>query len=192
MLNQHQTIKDNIKRFNKPNPLADYLLPLIGHKKEVKIADIGSGPYSTIGHYLDGVKVDIYHSDNQDFTKFWKKYNATPLVHIEHQDMEKLTYPDDFFDIVHCVNALDHTRNAPSAIMEMIRVCKPGGYVYIDCHLDQLSTGHKHKWNMKENGCLNDGHNSFCLKPLGFDIKFIDNGGESRYNRIVATLQKHD
>lgn len=191
MLNQHQTIKDNIEKYNKPSPLADFLLPLIEDKKEVKIADIGSGPYSIIGSYLSGVKIDIVHSDNQDFTRFWKKHNFIPLANIEYQDMEKLTYSDDTFDIVICINALDHTPNADMAVKEMIRVCKPGAWVYIDCNLDQLSnSGHKHYWDAKESGILENFYEGFDLKGFGFAIKFIDNGGESRYNKIIATLQK--
>lgn len=190
MINQHQTIRDNIAKYNKLNKLADFLIPLIGDKKEVKIADIGSGAYSIIGHFLDSVEVKMYHSDNQDFTDFWRKYKATPLINIEDQDMENLGYKDDFFDIVHSANALDHTHNAYKAVKEMIRVCKPGGYVYIDCHLDQMNTGHKHYWNAKEDGTFSNGTDTFSLKQLGFEVSFVDNGGESRYNRIIAILKK--
>lgn len=190
MLNQHQTIRNNIKKFNKPLPLAEYLIPLIGNKKEVKIADIGSGPYSVIGSYLDGVKVEICHSDNQDFMGFWDKYNAVPSVQIERQDMEELMYPKEYFDIVHCANALDHTKNIVAAILEMIRVCKVGGWVYIDCHLDQKATGHKHFWNAKRDGIFTNGEIVVDLKHLGFAISYIDYGGESRYNRVIAVFKK--
>ena len=192
MLNQHQTIRDNIEKFNKPMPLVSHLAALIGNKKTVKIADLGSGAYSTIGSYLNGVEVDIYHSDNQDFSAFCKKYDFVPRIPIEYQDMEQLTYPDESFDIVHCANALDHTRDAAIAVEEMIRVCKPGGWVYIDSHLDQLDTGHKHYWNAKKDGVFTNDNAKllFDLKDWGFKIKFIDRGGESRYNHIIATLQK--
>lgn len=192
MLNQYKTIKNSIEQFNKPLPLVDHLVQLIGNKKQVKIADIGSGPFSTIGQYLDGVKVEIYHSDKQDFTDFWKKYNTTPLFKVEYQNIEKLTYPDDFFDIVHCTNALDHTINAPAAVKEMVRVCKTGGWIYIDCSLDQLSTGHKHYWDAKEDGVFINKTDRFDLKDFGFKIKFIDNHGLRRYNRIIATLEKNN
>ena len=160
------------------NPLVECLIPLVGDKKEVKVADIGSGPSSRIGRFLDGVEIKVYPSDKQGFKG------------IESQDMEKLTYHDNFFDIVYCSNALDHTKDALSAVKEMIRVCKSGGWVYIECWLDQLSTGYKHYWNAKEDGVFMNGTNIFDLKDFGFQIKFIDNGGERRYNRIIATLQK--
>lgn len=190
MLNQHQTIRDNIAKYNKPNPLADFLVPLIGDKKDVFILDIGSGPYSIIGNYLPDVNIRLHLADNQDFTDFWKKYDKNPYFTIENEDMEKLRYIDDWFDIVVCINALDHTNDAKKAVEEMIRVCKPGGYVYIDCHLDQLNTGHKHKWNAKQDGIFSNGTDSFDLKDMGFEIKFVDKGGENRYNNIIAILKK--
>ena len=191
MLNQHQTIRDNIEKFNKRRPLADYLVALIGDKKKVKILDVGSGAFPTIGQDLPGVEVEAYYCDEQDFTDFYKKYKVVPLFHIEYQDMEHLTYTDNSFDIVHCANALDHTRDALAAVKEMIRVCKPGGWIYIDCHLDQRETGHKHYWSAKQDGTLRNGEIEFSLKDeFGFEIEFIDEGGESRYNHIIATLQK--
>ena len=159
--------------------LIECLVPFVGDKKEVKIADIGSGPLPRIGRYLEGVKVEVYSSDKQNFTG------------IKYQDMEKLTYSDNSFDIVYCSNALDHTKDALSAVKEMIRVCKVGGIVYIECWLDQLSTGYKHYWDAKEDGLfVNRIGGKFDLKDFGFQIKFIDRPGERRYKRIIATLQK--
>lgn len=177
-------------KYNKPLPLIQPLVELIGDKKEVKMADIGSGPYSVIGSHLTGVNLEIYHSDSQDFSKFWDGSGSAPIVSIEYQNMENLTYEDNFFDIVHSQNALDHTRDAKKAVEEMIRVCKPDGWIYIKCWLNQLDTGHKHFWNAKEDGTFTNNVSTFKLKDFGFDIKFTDNGGESRQNYIVATLQK--
>ncbi|MCR4324166.1 MAG: class I SAM-dependent methyltransferase [Candidatus Curtissbacteria bacterium] len=179
-------------KFNKPLPLVDYLLPLIGDKKEVKIVDVGSGPFSMIGSYLPGIKVEIYHCDKQDFSEYWGKRQLTSVISVEQQNMEKLTYPDGFFDIVHCLNALDHTKNAKESVKEMIRVCKVGGWVYINCALDQLSTGYLHHWNAKQDGIFTNNTETFDLKDFGFQIQFINNGGESRYNQIICTLQKKE
>lgn len=161
------------------NKLIEPLISLIGDKKEVKIADIGSGPKSRIGNYLLGVKIEVYPSDkNRQF------------VDVEYQNMEKLTHPNEFFDIVYCSNALDHTYNAAGAVREMIRVCKEGGWVYIECWLDQRDTGYKHYWNAKEDGMFSGGEGEFDLKDFGFQIKYIKEYEERRYNRIIAILQK--
>jgi len=177
--------------FNRALPLLDYFIPLIGDKKEVKIADIGSGPYPTTGQLLPGVKVELYHSDLRGFENFWNNNQTVPLYPIEVQDMEELTYEDNFFDIVHCVNALDHTKDALSAVKEMIRVCKPGGWVYVDCSLNQHSVRKKkHYWDAKEDGKFINETGEFDLKDFGFKVKYIDNHGEPQYNKIIGTLQK--
>ena len=184
-------LKAKAVHFNRPLPLSDYFIPLIGDKKEVKILDVGSGPFPITGQYLEGVKVELYHCDKQDFTEFWKKYEAVPLFPIEYQDMEKLTYPDDFFDVVNCVNALDHTVDAPSALKEFLRVVKPGGWVYIDCALYQHSDQRKkHYWDAKEDGTFVNETASFDLKDFGFQIEYIDNQGERQYNHIIAKFKK--
>jgi ubiquinone/menaquinone biosynthesis C-methylase UbiE len=181
-----------IEYYSVPRPLLDYFIPLIGDKKEVKIADIGSGPFSTTGQLLEGVKVEVYPSDQQgDFDYFWKKYSATPTFKTEYQNMEKLTYPDEFFDIVNCVNALDHTVDALSALKEMIRVCKVGGWVYIDCALNQHTVRrHRHFWDAKEDGTFINETGKFSLKDFGFSVEYHDIETEKAYNHIIAKLQK--
>lgn len=194
MLNQHKTIRENIAKYNKENPLVDYLLPYIKDslgKKSIAIADIGSGPFCKIGHYLKDVPISLYACDSQDFTEFYKKYGVKPFKTIDYQNMEALTYPDNTFTLVHCANALDHTKDAKKAVEEMIRICKPGGWVYIDCNLFQLDTGGHHYWNANMYGTFSNEKDVFNLdREFGFKIEFIDNGGEQRYNRIIATLQK--
>jgi len=182
--------KDLIRKFNKPLPLLDKIVPLVGNKKEIKLADIGSGPIPCIGSYLHGVELKIYSSDVRDFTQWWKERNSVPFMPVEYQDMEKLTYPDEFFDIVFCRNALDHTRNAKRAVREMIRVCKTGGWIRIICSLDQLSTGYRHYWNAKRDGIFTNNKETFDLKKYGFQIEFIDRGGKSTNSLMIATLKK--
>lgn len=137
----------------------------------LKVIDVGSGETSKL-------ELEIKAPETLEITPYDIRYG---------QDMEQITYPDNTFDIVHCRNALDHTKNAPLAVREMIRVCKPEGTVFIKCWLDQKDTGHKHFWNAKADGTLANGEMSFNLKDLGFKILAIRNGGESRYDWIEAT-----
>jgi ubiquinone/menaquinone biosynthesis C-methylase UbiE len=187
MLRQHI---EKIKKYNKPLPLVDYLVSLVGDKKEVKIADIGSGPYPITGQLMDGVDIKVYMMDQQDFGYFWEKYKTEPVFPVEVQNMEALTYDDNYFDIVHSVNALDHTVDAEQALKEFIRITKPGGYVYIDCALIQhTNRGHRHFWDALEDGTFTNGEKTFDLKDYGFKIEFIDNGGERQFNHIIAIKQ---
>ncbi len=89
------------------------------------------------------------------------------------QDMEKLTYPDNSFDLVICINALDHTKDAEAAIRETLRVSR--GFVYINCAIDQ-KTRHrkKHYWDAKPDGIFTNGTDRFDLKDYGFKVEFED------------------
>ena len=104
-------------------------------------------------------------------------------------DMENLSYEDNSFDLVVCINALDHTPNAFKAVQEFIRVSKK--WVYIDCALIQHTTsGKNHYWDMLEDGTMFREDEKFSLPLLGFDIEFIDNGLERRYNHVIARYTK--
>ena len=156
-----------LKQFNKPLPFPEYLIPLIGDKKKVLIGELGAGPICTIGKVLEGVNVDIEASDvlADEYQKLWWEHKAEPIIPIFYEDMENLSYPNDYFDIVHCINALDHTPNYQKAIDEMFRVCKEGGYIYLRHGLGQKKRfGGHHHWNMEE------------VELPGFDVRIIDNG----------------
>ena len=133
--------------------LPKYFKDLIGDKKEVTIAEIGSGMFCTIGSTWEGIKVNMYPSDilADEFNQILKDCNVTPLIPIKKQNMEKLTYPDNFFDVVHCVNALDHTADTEKALKEMYRVCKPGGFIYLRHFVnvgENESYSGMHMWNI--------------------------------------------
>ena len=81
-----------------------------------------------------------------------------PLIPVEKQNMEALTYPDGAFDFVHCRNALDHTKDARAALREMARVATPyvdariGGRLYLR-HYPNVGDNNNytgsHYWNLQ-------------------------------------------
>lgn len=143
-------------QFNKPLKLPKYFSSLIGDKKEVTIAEIGCGMFCTIGSMWKDVKVNIHASDvlADEYNSILKKNNINPLIPVHKEDMEHLSYEDNYFDIVHCVNALDHTTNPLLALKEMYRVCKPNGYIYLR-HFPNVGVNESyagmHMWNININ-----------------------------------------
>lgn len=183
--------KYKLVHFNHEAELPDYFGPLIGEKKEVTIAELGAGPICTIGNLWKDVKVNIFASDilQEKYAPWWEKHGASPIVPVKFEDMERLSYPDNFFDIVHCVNALDHTLEAKDALEEMIRVCKPGGWIYLRHAADQRKKYRgMHEWdiNIIDGECIFTKPNeSFLLKELGdFKTNVMEDG------LIVSTLCK--
>ncbi|MEM4389316.1 MAG: methyltransferase domain-containing protein [Candidatus Micrarchaeia archaeon] len=45
---------------------------------------------------------------------------------------ENLPFPDNYFDLVVCKTTLEHVNDVEKAISEMVRVLKPGGWMYIE------------------------------------------------------------
>ncbi|MCG8406311.1 MAG: methyltransferase domain-containing protein [Phycisphaerales bacterium] len=48
-------------------------------------------------------------------------------------DITRLSFPDDFFDVVISSECIEHTPSPQTAVMELLRVCRPGGHVVITC-----------------------------------------------------------
>lgn len=179
-------------QFNKPMQLPHYFEHLIGDKKRVRIAELGAGAINTIGQYWPGVEVEILASDVlwPEYEKLWAQTKDVPVTKIEYADMENLPYPDESFDIVHCCNALDHTKNAQKALQEMKRICKPGGVVYILCAEDQKRRfSGMHEWNAR----MEDG-DSFVMKDGStgdFYIRDILEGAEE-YTEVQDQFHNKD
>jgi SAM-dependent methyltransferase len=47
---------------------------------------------------------------------------------MERMDITNIPYPDDSFDVIYCSHVLEHIVEDRKAMMELHRVCKPGGW----------------------------------------------------------------
>jgi ubiquinone/menaquinone biosynthesis C-methylase UbiE len=184
--------------FNHELYLPDYFETMIGKKKEVAIAELGTGMFCTIGSLWKTAKVSIYPSDAlaDEFNQILKDHGVIPIIPVEKQDMENLSYPDSFFDIVYCCNALDHSTDPIKGLKEMYRVCKPGGYIYLR-HSVNVGENEKysglHMWNLDtddSHDCLIwNRENRFSLRDFipGFKNTIQPAPG---YNQIISILHK--
>lgn len=137
-----------LREFNRSRHLSEYLIPLVGDRKQVTILEVGSGPVLTIGDKLPGVDVQITACDKlaNEYAEIYPEVSFK----IEYQDMEALTYPDKSFDIVHCVNALDHTHHPDKALKELMRVAKH--FVYLrhnENEGEEQEYSGLHRWNIE-------------------------------------------
>jgi SAM-dependent methyltransferase len=134
-----------------------------GGEKEVEpdhmrphVLDVGSGALSWIKGLI---RMRLYSCDPlaHEYREIFD-YHSHPnaINYIPHKvSAEELSkeYPENFFDIVHCSNALDHTQNPYKAILEMERVCRPGGMILIQgfeneaIHEDWKGL---HQWNIRQ------------------------------------------
>lgn len=91
-----------------------------GDLNDVSIYEPGIiGPYRKYFNRLKKYEISYY----------WPNINpGEKHNNVVCQDLEKLTYPNNTFDMVITSDILEHVRNPSSAFGEIFRVLKPGGY----------------------------------------------------------------
>jgi SAM-dependent methyltransferase len=198
-------LRSKEKQFNHVAFLPMYFEEMIGDKKEVNIAELGSAMFCTIGSLWLDCKVNMYASDIKadDFNRMLREANVEPVIPVTKEDMENLSYPDNFFDIIHCVNALDHTVNPIKALSEMERVCKPGGWIYLR-HYRNVGELEKyigeHQWNidmiidpasMRIDAVIGNKNDSFLLSEIfdDFTVKLGREWGYEAKDMVIIKIK---
>ena len=111
---------------------ADYLLPYI--KADSHILDVGCGPGTItcgLAKYAPQGKVLGVDYSEEVVEKARKEARERGVENVSFQagSAHELPFEDESFDVVHCHAVLVHLPDALSALKEMRRVCKAGGYV---------------------------------------------------------------
>ena len=130
----------------------DYLPP---DRKNLKILDIGSGPLTTLGKRLPGRNLTIVAADPlaDEYNKLMDECGITPLIRPVSANVENLStlFDPDTFDLVHMMNALDHSYDPIQGIRQMLRVVKK------DCNILLIHRENEaefenysgfHQWNL--------------------------------------------
>jgi SAM-dependent methyltransferase len=96
----------------------------------VRVADIGCGT----GHMLGALKAKLgAKCDVQMFgldfasTAMDKAKRLLPQAIFVAQDIYANSLPSDSFDLVLCIETLEHLRYPEKAVLELLRICKRGG-----------------------------------------------------------------
>jgi SAM-dependent methyltransferase len=71
---------------------------------------------------------DICLNDTQD----WRDERARSFTFVPGDMCESLEVSSSTFDLVITYNTFEHVANPKRALLELVRVCKPGGMLYID------------------------------------------------------------
>jgi len=100
--------------------------------KNKTIIDIGcgGGRYTNALRQLGGKKIIGVDASNESINLAKSNYKYKNLF-FKKQDALKLTYSNNSFDIVFCNGVLHHTSNLKKTIKEVVRICKPNGYIYL-------------------------------------------------------------
>lgn len=118
----------------------DYVIESSG-AKELKVLDFGAGTGNLSRIFADkGCQVtacDVSQVSLDILTQNLPSYDIKTVLY----DGVKLPFVDDSFDVVATYSVLHHIPDYLSAILEMVRVVKKGGLVYIEHEASE------NKWN---------------------------------------------
>ena len=144
-----------------------------------KILEIGCGPAGILFSIRNAkYRIGI---EPMDISEFLQDPERRRIVKIGLG--ENIGFEDNFFDIVLCFNALDHTANPTAVIKNVHRVLRPNGelllwlhvllpnYIFLRPILNKLDSPHPHHFTAKEIVNL-----------------VVDEGFEVKYKRIFGGL----
>ncbi len=144
---------------------------------EIAILDVGCGP----GYFLREArrwfpKSSITGIDSEFALLDWVGIEDATLV---QGTAERLPFPEQTFDVVACLQVLEHVENPDNAISEIRRVLKPGGYACIatpntDCWSAKVAGRHWHGYRDDHISLRSARGWRSALSSAGFDI--VDDG----------------
>jgi len=156
-----------------------------------RILEVGCGAFGAI-HYLDiaSLKVGL---DPLCFS-FRNIIRQTPsTAHLVAGISEKLPFKNESFDVILCLNVLDHVMDPQGSLEEIARVLRAGGILFLNVDifnllpkvfrqvLGLLDRPHPHHFSSKEV--------TFLLERIGFRLAFAN---EAKLGINLSILRKFD
>jgi SAM-dependent methyltransferase len=103
--------------------------------EEVSILDVGAGPLTWLGYRYPGKKVTIVPVDPlaDDYDRLLREAGLEPPVRTIRVAGEELLehFNAESFDIAYATNALDHSADPLTIIVNMVTLVRPGGAVIL-------------------------------------------------------------
>lgn len=144
------------RKYTTPRRL-DAALHLYLRPTRTDILNVGSGAANLIGEYVEDHVVGLTCLDllADAYMQLWHDLGLTPATPIQPGTICAIDAPDASYDLVFCRNALDHCEDVPQATAELVRVCRPGGTIYLrhTAHEGKRMAYHGlHQWNLDVEG----------------------------------------
>jgi ubiquinone/menaquinone biosynthesis C-methylase UbiE/peptidoglycan/xylan/chitin deacetylase (PgdA/CDA1 family) len=105
---------------------------LLNDLKGEKVLDIGCGPGVMVDHMVDkGFEFYGVDISEEMIRQARERFGHIRSAQFSTGRIEKLEFPDSFFDAVICMGVVEYIEDDGKAVREMARVLKPGGYAII-------------------------------------------------------------
>ena len=146
--------------------------------KDSIVLDVGCG-LSSVLHFVEGKRFGIDSLADE----YLKMYEYPEGITIKKGFGEYLPFPNNYFDVVFCSNALDHVTSPKKTMNEILRVLKNDGHFVLTVEVfkdkRKRDPSHPHSFLLKD---------VFGLLKSGFDLRFIGSSEWIWIRRYVKGL----
>ncbi len=148
--------------------------------KDSTVLDVGCG-LGTILHFVEGKRFGVDSLADE----YLKMYEYPDGITVKKAFSEYLPFPDNYFDVVFCSNALDHVTSPKKTMNEIFRVLKNSGYFVLTVEIfkekRKRDPSHPHSFMLKD---------IFGLLKGGFNLRFIGTSDWIGLKRYMKGLTK--
>ena len=146
------------ERSDPARPLQPEFVELIEHipDHDLRILDVGSGPFSRMGRAMAGRRIELTAVDPlaEEYATICRKHGVSPPETVQLCQRERVAerFPRDHFHLVHANNCLDHSYDPVRAIDSMLEVLRPGCHMYLRHQVnvaDSAGWVGLHQWNFR-------------------------------------------
>ncbi len=98
--------------------------------------EVGIGTGKNLSYYPHGIKITAIDFSPKMLTRARKAaVKLTINVNLQEMDVQDLQFPDNYFDVVFATFVFCSVPDSVKGLMELKRVCKPGGKLYLLEHM---------------------------------------------------------
>jgi SAM-dependent methyltransferase len=163
---------------------------IVPFSKDSEVLDIGGGICSILLH----IQCERYILDPL-INKLKKLYDYPASSVLINGYGETVPYSSEYFDVVFCSNALDHTDKPEKVVHEAHRVLKQNGYFILTVEIGgrRNDPAHPHQLSRNDVEKLTEGFGCLFKKEMPFiGIKGFLNGNlQYNTNELIMVLQKN-
>ena len=176
----HEVRYGNLQKYLNPNPIQRWLLrrfyrhiaASVRTTGARRILDVGCGEGFTVRHlYEQGISAAMVGVDYSPAALAWSRANHDAMSPLSLADAHHLPFPDSSYDLVLCLEVLEHLPDSSLGLRELLRVSRDYGLVSVP-----------HEPFFRGANFIRGKH----LRALGNDPEHLHTYGGRAFQRLVA------